>query len=130
MLPQTGLLKIQSKSTGEYSHQSVTSTKLHSNCIEITLWHRRYIVNILFHKKAYRWLLLKIEFYIYKIYIIQIWYHYYVINLNAGQKKTQFFLVRIIWVIYNTCFYIDIDLSKNSSRWSVTIWKKIKNSTH
>ena len=70
VLPRGSTLRIWSKFTEEHPHQSVTSTKLHSNFIEMTFQHRSYTANLLhthrtppirkcmedcFWKKLYLW---------------------------------------------------------------------------
>ena len=58
------VLKIFSKFTEEHPYRSMISMKLQSNCIEITLWHRCSLVNLLhvfrifFYKNTYGGLLL------------------------------------------------------------------------
>ena len=73
MFLRKGVLKICSKFTGEHSCPSVISIKLQSNFVEIALWYRCSLVNLLYNfrtlflKNASGWLLL------------------YVLNLTVGQ---------------------------------------------
>ena len=54
-----GILKICSEFTEEHLSQSVTLIKLHSNFIEITLWHRFSPVNLLHRAPFLSFLLFK-----------------------------------------------------------------------
>ena len=137
VLPKRVALKIRSKFT-EYPRQSVSPTTLHSGSIEITFRHGSYSANsqltdrTLSHKKIHGVLLLKRESFLW-IYIYIYMKKCHAKNQNAryrlkfkySRDDSYDFSKNMFDTLHHMYFYW-LYFVKNSSRWSVTIWKNWK----